>query len=943
MHERPVFGYHRTDVNSPPRRSSRLPDWRNVFEHLDGAVVVTDLQGRVVLANAAAEAFATTPVEDIVGSVVWEVPEIAHVAAEVEARFAAAARGVPVEPMTLSLEGRDGESIVVQWRASVLAGPDGRATHVMITGRDITRQHEAEAALSERDARYRDAFERSDTVWWEVDLATGAATWPAAAEDFYGVDRKEQSHESWRSMLHPDDRAADEHLTRQMLEERWETFEAQNRILHPQKGVRWIRTHGRIVYSAEGEPLRLLGIDTDITERRVAEERLRASEASFRALADALPQIVWTALPDGSVDYFNKRYAEFTGMGQADGEAWGWKSIVHADDEAATVAAWQRAVASGTPYAIEFRIRRHDGAFRWFISRALPVTDDEGRVTRWFGTATDVHDQKAAALDLQRRTAQQAAVAQLGLAAMQSSDLEDLMRTALGVLSELLEAELCKVWRLTYREDEREFVLESAVGCPERWVGEVRVGAGADSQAGFTLATNAPVIVEDLATETRFTEPALLSDSGVVSGVSVVIQGTGVPYGVLGVHTTTRRTFDDADVAFVQSVANVLAEAVKRSDTEAALATRLRRLDALHTIDNAITDGTEMRATLRVIVQQIQQQLEVDAVAAFAFHDDLQTLEFVAGAGFLTDAIREYVPGLGEGRLGAAALERRIEHVADLREGDAGFVRPRLLAQERFVTYFAVPLVVKGELVGVLEIFHREPLHPDAGWHDFLTALGTQTAIAISNSRLFADLQVSNTKLRLAYDATIEGWGRALELKDNQTEGHSRRVTDLTLRLAKRLGVHDADLVHIRRGALLHDIGKMGIPDRILLKEGELDADEWEIMRSHPRLAYELLLQVDFLREALDIPYAHHERWDGSGYPRGLEGVEIPLAARIFAVADVYDALTSERPYWPAWTRQRALEYVRDQAGRHFAPDVAAEFVRMMSEATPDRPPRPRS
>ena len=931
-------------MTPPPSRTSVLPDWRDVIEHLDGAVVVADLQGRIVLANAATEAFTTTPLREIVGSLLWELPEIAHVASEVESRFAAAARGIPVEPMTLSIDRADGVAVVVQWGASVLSGPDGRATHVLMSGRDITRQYEAEAELHQRDARYREAFERSDTVWWEIDLETGVGTWPSTAYDFYGVAGKDPSFESWRSMLHPDDRAADERLTHQMLEERWETFEAQNRILHPQKGVRWIRTHGRIVYSAEGEPVRLLGIDTDITERRVAEERLRESEAGFRALADALPQIVWTALPDGSVDYYNSRFTEFTGMPQADGQASGWMPVVHPDDEAATVAAWQRSVASGTPYAIEHRVRMHDGSFRWFITRALPVTDAEGRVSKWFGTGTDVHDQKAAALDLQRRTAQQEAVAELGLAALQSSEFEALMGTALRLLSERLDVELCKVLRLTYHEDGRDLVLESAVGFPEEWVGNVRVGVGAESQAGYTLSTNTPVIVDDLATETRFTGPALLSDLGVVSGMSVVIHGTGAPYGVLGVHTTSRRTFDDADGAFVQSVANVLAEAVKRSEAEASLATRLRRLDALHTIDNAITDGTEMPATLRVIVQQIQEQLEVDAVAAFEFRDDLQTLEFVAGTGFLSDAIRDFVPALGEGRLGVAALERRIEHVADLRVDGDVFVRRRLLEQEGFVTYFGVPLVVKGELVGVLEIFHRQPLDPDVGWHDFLTALGTQTAIAISNSRLFVDLQVSNTKLRLAYDATIEGWGRALELKDNQTEGHSRRVTDLTLQLAQRLGVREVDLVHMRRGALLHDIGKMGIPDRILLKEGKLDADEWDVMRSHPRLAYELLLQVDFLREALDIPYAHHERWDGSGYPRGLTGVEIPLAARIFAVADVYDALTSERPYWPAWSRERALEYVRDQAGRHFAPDVAAEFVRMMSEATPHRStPPPRS
>lgn len=182
-----------------------------------------------------------------------------------------------------------------------------------------------------------------------------------------------------------------------------------------------------------------------------------------------------------------------------------------------------------------------------------------------------------------------------------------------------------------------------------------------------------------------------------------------------------------------------------------------------------------------------------------------------------------------------------------------------------------------------------------------------------------------------AYEATLEGWARALELRDYETEGHSRRVTEMTLRLAQRFGITEGEVIHIRRGALLHDIGKMGVPDRILLKPSALTPDEWEIMRKHPVYAYELLAPIDYLRPALDIPYCHHEKWDGSGYPRGLSGDEIPLAARIFAVVDIWDALRSDRPYRRAWSAHETLDYIRSLAGTDLDPDVVHAFTQMIA------------
>lgn len=190
-------------------------------------------------------------------------------------------------------------------------------------------------------------------------------------------------------------------------------------------------------------------------------------------------------------------------------------------------------------------------------------------------------------------------------------------------------------------------------------------------------------------------------------------------------------------------------------------------------------------------------------------------------------------------------------------------------------------------------------------------------------------LQAAHSSLFNAYEATIEGWSRAMDLRDRETEGHSQRVTELTLRLAKAFGMNDAQLVDVRHGALLHDMGKIGIPDSILHKPAALSNEEWEIMRKHPQFAYDMLYSVEYLRGALDIPLCHHEKWDGSGYPRGLKGEEIPLAARIFAVADVWDALTSDRPYRAAWKKEEALDFIRAQSGQHFDPRVVELFFKV--------------
>jgi len=238
----------------------------------------------------------------------------------------------------------------------------------------------------------------------------------------------------------------------------------------------------------------------------------------------------------------------------------------------------------------------------------------------------------------------------------------------------------------------------------------------------------------------------------------------------------------------------------------------------------------------------------------------------------------------------------------------------------------SLPLRAHDSIVGVLHVALREKRLFTETEIRLLTAIAEMAGNALQRASLLEKTLQQAKDLSDAYDNTLAGWARALELRDELTEGHTRRVTALTVKLSQAMGIPSDDLVQIQRGAILHDIGKMGIPDEILLKRGPLSFEEAAVMRRHPQFAFEMLYPIAFLRPALDIPYCHHEKWDGSGYPRGLKGDEIPLAARIFAVADVWDAITSDRPYRGAWPRNKALEYMRSESGKYFDPRVLEVF-----------------
>jgi HD-GYP domain-containing protein (c-di-GMP phosphodiesterase class II) len=372
-------------------------------------------------------------------------------------------------------------------------------------------------------------------------------------------------------------------------------------------------------------------------------------------------------------------------------------------------------------------------------------------------------------------------------------------------------------------------------------------------------------------------------------------------------------------------------ELVQRRETEKRLQLQLKRLSALQNINIAITTNIDLQIPLYLLLEQVTDELEVDAADVLLLDEEDQQLVFVAGQGFKTDALKYSKLDIGQGMAGRAAETGEIIYINNLNDELTSLHQSPLIVDEKFVAYFGVPLITKGKVKGVLEIFHRSELYPTEDWMDFLNTLTSETAIAVDNAQMFRDLEKSNLDLAVAYETTLEGWARTLELRDRETEGHSQRVMDLTLRLGRKLGITEDEIKHVQRGALLHDIGKMGVPDSILFKEGPLTEDEWVVMRKHPQFAYDMLSAIPFLEKAMDIPYCHHEKWDGSGYPRGLCGEEIPLSARIFAIVDVWDALRSDRPYRKAWSDEEALKEIKRGKGIHFDPVVVETFLDVIS------------
>ncbi|MFH2104377.1 MAG: PAS domain S-box protein [Chloroflexota bacterium] len=573
-----------------------------------------------------------------------------------------------------------------------------------------------------------------------------------------------------------------------------------------------------------------------------------------------------------------------------------------------------------------------------WIGRELPINDAElDLLTAIANISANAIQRTTLHEKTEQHVGQLAVVADIGRSLSETLELEQVYKRLALSLYDLLP-DICGLFISLY--DPQQQLIHCASGhfdgnfIDPGNLPSLPLDASGKGHQSQVILDAEPLIVNDLQAGPQTPIRARVGDAdkNAQSAIYVPMNAQGKVIGLIQVQSYRLNRFSNDDIGLLTLVANTAAVTIENARLFSETQQRLQRLYALHAIDLAISASVDLRVTLNILLDHVMNQLNADAAAILLFNPGLQALEYISGRGFNARSVEGLQVRMGSGLAGQIVLNRRMLSIPDLNQPDAlrGLVPSQpSLADEGFQAYHGVPLVSKGRIQGVLEIYHRSAVRPDSEWLNFLETLAGQAAIAIDTSRLFDELQRSNFDLMLAYDATIQGWSQAMDARDKETEGHTLRVTELTLQLAQMLNINEGDLEHLRRGAMLHDIGKIAVPDNILHKTGPLTDEEWDVMRQHPVSAYEMLVPVAFLRPALDIPYCHHEKWDGSGYPRSLSGEQIPLAARIFAIIDVWDALISDRPYRKAWSKDKAIAYIREQSGTHFDPRVVDAFILM--------------
>ncbi|MBN2085946.1 MAG: GAF domain-containing protein [Anaerolineales bacterium] len=357
------------------------------------------------------------------------------------------------------------------------------------------------------------------------------------------------------------------------------------------------------------------------------------------------------------------------------------------------------------------------------------------------------------------------------------------------------------------------------------------------------------------------------------------------------------------------------------------------QLQAMRSVERAITSSMDLSITLNVFLDHVLRQLHADAASVLLMEAHGREMAVAASRGFRRDR-RPHSKFRPDHTLATqAGLERKTVSVEAEKPGDPALDNQPLMKEEGFASYSATPLIAHGRVRGILEVFHRTAAEPASARMDLLDSLAQQAAIAIDCADSYHNLQRTQSELSMACDSMIEGFSRAVDLRAREAEGHSLRVSELSIRTAEKMGVSQDQIPALRRGALLHDIGKIGIPDRILWKPEALTEEEWELMRQHPKLGEQVLAPIEFLRSAMDIPKFHHERWDGGGYPYGLAGSDIPLPARIFSVVDVWDSLQARRPFRAPWNAADTTKYLQQASGRQFDPEVVRTFMQILGDS----------
>jgi len=674
----------------------------------------------------------------------------------------------------------------------------------------------------------------------------------------------------------------------------------------------------------------VIWVARDISERKQAQAQIQLQAAALASTANA---IVITDRA-GKIEWVNPAYTALTGYSPEEAVGQNPRILKSGkQDQLFYQQLWQTILA-GQIWQGELVNRRKDGSFYNEEQTISPLREADGQISKFIGIKQDITRRKQTEASLLALLQRQTQIAALGHKLADTRDLTTICQISYRTLKQMVDVAYFSIALMNADKLSLQVVYtiqEDVELDPHTYPILDLANSQPSAICIRTIQGRKPIVSTNRAEIQNGPVSSMGGKNGqeMRSACCLPMLAKDQVIGLIGLQSAQENAYTPEDLEWLGIMANQIGLSIQNAMYYSTIQQRVDELSALAVIDSAVLSHFEPQKMHAIILEQVIIRLKVDAAVLFLFQPKNKMLECVSEVGYHDPEILQLRLRLGESLAGKAALDRQLLHLNLDDPKNASLLKKTSLLED-FKDYYGVPLVADGQLIGVLEVLHRSRLTPNEDWQHFLETLANQTAIALNTTRLYDYVQDSHNELLNAYDLTIEGWSKAMDLRDKETENHTRRVTEMTQRLAQRFGIGEDQMVHLRRGALLHDIGKLGIPDQILLKPGGLTEEEIKIMQSHPQLAYEMIFPIEYLRPALDIPYCHHEKWDGTGYPRGLKGEEIPFAARLFAVVDVYDALTSDRPYRAAWSKEKALQYISEQSGKHFDPRVVDAFLSLL-------------